>query len=79
MAWAPQVRALLKAARRELDWSNSVVDRTLMAFITLHMQDRLGGGLSNSMSPTIAYSPTYAVKWWTIKGLLKPRQTQHCY
>ena len=72
MAWAPQVRALLKAARRELDWRNSVVDRTLMAFITLHMQDKPGGGLSNSMSPTIAYSPTYAVKWWTSKGLLKP-------
>ena len=48
------------------------MDRTLMAFITLHMQDKPGGGLSNSMSPTIAYSPTYAVKWWTSKGLLKP-------
>ena len=72
MAWAPQVRALLKAARRELDWRNSVVDRTLMAFITLHMQDKPGGGLSNSMSPTIAYSPTYAVKWWIREGLLKP-------
>ena len=72
MAWAPQVRALLKAARRELDWRNSVVDRTLMAFLTLHMQDKPGCGLSNSMSPTIAYSPTYAVKWWTRNGLLKP-------
>ena len=72
MAWAPQVRALLKAARRELDWRNSIVDRTLMAFITLHMQDKPGSGLSNSMSPTIAYSPTYAVKWWTSKGLTKP-------
>ena len=72
MAWAPAVRALLKAARRELDWQNSIVDRTLMAFITLHMQDKQGSGLSNSMSPTIAYSPAYAVKWWTQKGLLKP-------
>lgn len=72
MAWAPAVRALLKAARRELDWRESIVDRTLMAFITLHMQDKLGGGLSNVMSPTIAYSPTYAVKWWTQKGFLQP-------
>ena len=72
MAWAPQVRALLKAARRELDWQESIVDRTLMAFMTLHMQDKPGGGLSNCMSPTIAYSPTYAVKWWTRNGLLKP-------
>ena len=41
MAWAPDVRALLKAARRELHWRESVIDRTLMAFITLHMQDKL--------------------------------------
>ena len=72
MAWAPPVRALLRAARRELDWRESIVDRTLMAFITLHMQDKLGSGLSNVMSPTIAFSPTYAVKWWTEKGFLQP-------
>ena len=72
MAWSPPVRALLRAARRELDWRDSVVDRTLMAFITLHMQDKLGCGLSNVMSPTIAFSPTYAVKWWTEKGFLQP-------
>ncbi len=72
MAWTPTVRALLRAARRELDWRNSIVDRTLMAFIALHMQDKQGGGLSNRMSPTIAYSPRYAVKWWTEKGFLQP-------
>ena len=72
MAWAPRVRAFLKAARRELDWRESIIDRTLMAFIALHIQDKQGGGLSNSMSPTIAYSPDYAVKWWTHKGLTKP-------
>ena len=72
MAWAPEVRALLKAARRELDWRNSDIDRTLMAFIALHAQDKLGGGLSNSLSPTIAYSPRYAVAWWTKHGLLQP-------
>ena len=72
MVWAPQVRAFLKAARRELDWRESKIDRTLMAFIALHIQDKQGGGLSNSMSPTIAYSPDYAVKWWTQQGLTKP-------
>ena len=72
MAWRPPVRALLKAARRELDWQGCVVDRTLMAFITLHMQDKKGHGLSNALSPTIAYSPTYAVKWWTQNQLLRP-------
>ena len=72
MAWAPDVRALLKTARRELQWRDSATDRTLMAFITLHMQDQLGSGLSNSLSPTIAFSPEYAVKWWTGKGMLAP-------
>ena len=72
MVWAPEVRAFLKAARRELDWRESKIDRTLMAFIALHIQDKQGGGLSNSMSPTIAYSPDYAVKWWTRQGLTKP-------
>ena len=72
MAWSPAVRALLKAARRELDWRDSTVDRTLMAFVALHIQDKQGCGLSNVMSPTIAYSPTYAVKWWTDKGFLQP-------
>ncbi len=76
MAWAPAVRALLKAARRELDWQGSTVDRTLMAFITLHMQDKLGCGLSNTMSPTIAYSPTYAVKWWSENGFLQPPEIE---
>ncbi|WP_420624613.1 DNA methyltransferase [Candidatus Poriferisodalis sp.] len=72
MAWAPQVRAFLKAARRELDWETSIVDRTLMAFIALHMQDKRDTGLSNTLSPTIAHSPTYAIKWWTHHGLLAP-------
>ncbi len=72
MAWAPKVRALLRTARRELNWKESKIDRTLMAFIALHMQDKRGGGLSNSLSPTIAYSPEYAVRWWIDKGLLTP-------
>ena len=72
MAWAPSVRAFLRAARRELDWRNSLTDRTLMAFVALHMQDKRGAGLSNQLSPTVAYSPSYAVKWWTRKGLIHP-------
>ena len=76
MAWTPSVRALLKAARRELDWRDSIVDRTLMAFIALHMQDKQGCGLSNGMSPTIAYSPTYAVDWWTRRGFLRPPEVE---
>ena len=72
MAWAPGVRAFLRAARRELDWKHSITDRTLMAFITLHMQDKLGDGLSNGLWPTIACSPQYAVAWWTKNDFLRP-------
>ncbi|MCY3655637.1 MAG: DNA methyltransferase [Chloroflexi bacterium] len=72
MAWAPEVRAFLRAARRELDWQESITDRTLMAFVALHAQDKIGAGLSNQLSPTVAYSPSYAVDWWTRKGFLDP-------
>ena len=72
MAWSPEVRAFLKASRRELDWRFSVTDRTLMAFIVLHMQDKRNKGLSNALWPTIACSPTYAVDWWTKKNLTNP-------
>ena len=72
MAWAPQVLAYLKAARRELDWKNSITDRTLMGFLVLHIQDKLGSGLSNSLWPTIACSPSYAVKWWNRNNLIVP-------
>ena len=75
MAWAPTVRGLLRAARRELDWKNARTDRTLMAFIALHMQDSVPNGLSNRFSPTVAHSPSYAVRWWTERGLLRPPQT----
>ena len=72
MAWAAPVRSVLRAARRELDWRNSVTDRTLMGFVALHMQDKLGAGLSNTLWPTIACSPRYAVDWWTRHGLREP-------
>ena len=46
MVWAPEIRAFLKAARRELDWRESKIDRTLMAFIALHLQDKQNFGES---------------------------------
>ena len=72
MAWSPGVRAFLRAARRELDWRGSATDRTLMAFVALHAQDKFGEGLSNQFSPTVAYSPAYAVRWWNRQGLSSP-------
>lgn len=75
MAWAPAVRGFLRAARRELDWKKARTDWTLMAFIALHMQDSVPNGLSNRLSPTVAHSPSYAIRWWTARGFLRPPQT----
>ena len=72
MAWAPDVRGFLRTSRRELKWKNDPVDLTLTAIIALHMQDSNSNGLSNQLSPTVAHSPSYAVKWWTQRGLLRP-------
>lgn len=76
MAWSPGVRSFLRAARRELDWQASTTDRTLMAFIALHAQDKKDSGLSNQLSPTVAYSPSYAVQWWTRAGLTRPPKVE---
>ena len=76
MAWSPSVRAFLRAARRELDWRGSITDRTLMAFVALHAQDKKGAGLSNQFSPTVAYSPSYAVQWWTRARLTHPPKVE---
>lgn len=70
MAWCPDVRALLKSARRELDWRGNVTDRTLMAFVTMHMQSKLGDGLSNALWETVSCAPQYAVRWWTARGMV---------
>ena len=50
MAWCPDVRAFLRAARRELNWRECRIDRTLMAFIMLHMQDKGYGALERSLA-----------------------------
>ena len=76
MAWSPQVLGFLRAARRELRWEESRVDCTLMAFVALHMQDNYANGLSNRLSPTVAHSAPYAVRWWTERGMLQPPDTE---
>ena len=43
-----------------------------MAFVALHAQDKVREGLSNQLSPTVAFSPAYAVRWWRWRGLTSP-------
>ena len=76
MAWSPEVRGFLHAARRELDWRHDDTDRVLMGFVALHAQDKLSkSGLSNKLPPTIACSPDYAVRWWNDHAMTKPPST----
>ena len=76
MAWSPEVRGFLCAARQELDWRCDDTDRVLMGFVALHAQDKLSKlGLSNKLPPTIACSPDYAVRWWNDHAMTKPPST----
>ena len=72
LCYCPAAQRFLAAARRDLDWRGDAVDRALMGFIAMHMQDKLGRGLSNALWPTIACSEEYAVSWWTKRGMSTP-------
>lgn len=67
-----EVRRFLLAARANLDWKKSKIDRTLMAFILVSLHDKYGVGLSNQMRQTKAMSPTYSIAWWKKNGYAIP-------
>ena len=71
-AWSRNVLGFLNAARRTLDWRLDKTDRTLMAFILVHLHDRAGDGISNQMQKSRAMGPDYAVRWWKDKKLSPP-------
>lgn len=68
------VLKFLLTARRELDWCNSVVDRTLMAIILVDLHGKESVSLSNQMRQTKAMAPGYSVDWWK-KREMRPRHT----
>jgi len=70
--FAPDVRSFLVAAREELNWRNSRVDRTLMAFLLIYMHGKRGAALSNQMRQTKAMAPKYAIRWWQDRDLKPP-------
>lgn len=76
VCFCPQVRSFLVAARSMLDWRNSRIDRTLMAFILVYLHGKIGGGrpqsLSNQMRQTKAMAPDYSVAWWRQNGFAVP-------
>ena len=71
--FSQEVLRFLIVARTTLDWRYSEVDRTLMAFILIHLHGRRETSLSNQMRQSKAMSPEYSVRWWKEKGLLPPK------
>lgn len=72
LAWSPAVLGFLNAARRMLDWRSCRLDRTLMAFILVHLHGKTGNAISNQMRQSKSMSPDYAVRWWRKRRLRPP-------
>lgn len=72
-AFCVDVLKFLTAARSHLRWADRKVDRTLMAFILVHLHGKDKDALSNQMRQTKSMAPDYAVRWWQERGM-EPRQ-----
>ena len=71
-AYAPDVLRFLLTSRGTLRWRDSKVDRTLMAFILIHLHGKRLGSLSNQMRDSKAMAPDYAVRWWIMHEMRPP-------
>lgn len=71
-AWCPDVLGFINSARRNLDWENSKIDRTISAFLLVYLHAKLGGGLSNQMRQSKAMAPKYSVRWWKSRDMRPP-------
>ena len=70
--FAKDVREYLIAAKTQLDWKTSVVDRTVMAFILIHLHGRRSSSLSNQLRQSKSMSPSYSINWWQERKLTPP-------
>lgn len=70
--YSPRVLRFLLAARRELRWRETQVDRTLMALLLVYLHAKVGSGLSNQMRQSKAMSPPYAIRWWRQREMNPP-------
>ena len=73
-AYAPEVLRFLLAARENLKWKadESKIDRTLMAFILVHLHGKRSSSLSNQMRDSKAMAPDYSVRWWKERNMEPP-------
>ena len=71
-AFCKGVFGFINSARKTLNWRSDRLDRTVMAFLVHHLQDKRGAGLSNQMRHSRALSPRYSVNWWRKNGYDTP-------
>ena len=72
LAFGRRALGFVNAARRELRWRESALDRTVAGLLLHYLHAKLGQGLSNQLRPTKAMSPDYSVRWWRKRGLTIP-------
>ena len=74
-AYSPKVLRFLLAARQFLRWRDgeSKIDRTLMAFILVHLHGKRASSLSNQMRDSKAMAPDYSVRWWKEREMQPPQ------
>ncbi len=71
--YSKEVREFLVSARQLLNWRQSDIDRTAMAFLLIHLHGKFSDSLSNQMRQTKAMAPNYAVQWWKDRQLEPPQ------
>lgn len=76
-AWCSDVLGFINSARRNLNWRESKIDRTISAILLVYLHAKIGGGLSNQMRQTKSMSPDYAVRWWK-KRKMRPPKVEPC-
>ena len=62
----------LIAARDNLNWKRTKVDRTLMTLILIDLHGSRSRSFSNQMRQSRAMSPDYSIKWWQQRKLKPP-------
>lgn len=72
LAYGRRALGFINAARRELQWRDGALDRTVAALLLHYLHGKLGQGLSNQMRDSRAMSPDYSVRWWRKRGLTPP-------
>lgn len=74
LCFCDEVLKFLLSARNNLDWKNSQVDATLMAFLLVYLHGKKGQSLSNQMRITKSMGMDYSIAWWKKNKMEVPPQ-----